>query len=410
MCSMNDVDKSAGFKVLLILSKIIWKISIVLFTFSGVFSCSDHDKDVNNINEDSGISDVLQDPDSASDGDGEIDGGNEEKCQALEIRLIEVMEDYAGRGMVAGVSSPECGRWTHGMGYGESGDEISTTDLFRIASVTKTFTTATVLKLMEEGSLALEDTIDMYVSGAPNGDIITVKNLLNHTSGLFDIIDDTEFMHSASQDPEIPFTPEELLAVSFSHDPVFDPGMAVEYCNSNFHVLGSIIEDVTGEPASEAITSRVIDPLSLSVTVLEGEPPMTDVIVPGFSETGVNLTGVLHPTVRWTAGAMVTSVDELLSWTESLYGGNLLNNQTKESMILTTVHAPSVSVGLGVFIRNIEGVGEVWAHGGITAGYRSYIMYIPEFETSVVMIANDAGTDNIGVADALALAVSENLH
>lgn len=334
----------------------------------------------------------------ADDDAGLEDGGQGNVCQKLEGDLKAVAQNSVVRGLAVGVDTVQCGRWVEAVGEAEVGVTLTREGLFRIASVTKTFTAATVLRLAEQELLSLDDPVDDFVAGLPNGDFMTVRNLLRHESGLFDIIDDESFMQQAFADPTQPVNPEDMVATAASHGAVFDPGTQVSYCNTNYHVLGLIIQHVTGLSAAEAIDQQVLHPLFLTETVLEGEPPMSDVLVPGFNSLGENLTDILHPTIRWTAGAMVTSIDELLSWTAGLYRGDLLGSAFQTAMVEQSVDMGTARIGLGVVIREIAGVGEVWGHGGTAPGYRAHILYSPDLNVAVTVMANDTQTDAATIA------------
>ncbi len=347
---------------------------------------------------DSALIDGEADDDAGLGDGGEEDGGEGNVCQELENALMAVAQNSVARGLATGVDTPQCGRWVETLGEAEFGVALTRERLFRIASVTKTFTAATVLLLAEQELLSLDDPVDDFVTGLPNGDFMTVRNLLRHESGLFDIIDDESFMQQAFADPTQPVNPEDMVTTAAAHGPVFEPGTQVSYCNTNYHVLGLIIQHVTGLSAAEAIDQQVLDPLSLTRTVLEGEPPMSDVLVPGFSAQGEDLTDILHPTIRWTAGAMVTSIDELLSWTAGLYRGDLLGPAFQTAMVEQSVNMGTSRIGLGVVIRHIAGVGEVWGHGGTAPGYRAHILYSPDLNVAVTVMANDAQTDAATVA------------
>ena len=130
---------------------------------------------------------------------------------------------------------------------------------FRIASNTKTMTAAVILQLAQEGKLRLSDPVSKYVPGVPNGDNITIAQLLEMRSGLYNYTDAPQLSASIDRDPTKVWTPAELLMMAFVHPPNFPPGTKYEYCNTNYALLGLVIEKVDGEPLATAIQQRLFD-------------------------------------------------------------------------------------------------------------------------------------------------------
>src|SRR4030095_13071975 len=128
---------------------------------------------------------------------------------------------------------------------------------FRIASNTKTMTAAVILQLAQEGRLSLDDPISKYVRGVPNGDHITIAELLEMRSGLSTHTDAPEVPASFDRDPTRVWTPEELLAIAFARPPNFPPGTAYEYCNTNYALLGLVVKRVDGQPLGRARQDRL---------------------------------------------------------------------------------------------------------------------------------------------------------
>jgi D-alanyl-D-alanine carboxypeptidase len=139
---------------------------------------------------------------------------------------------------------------------------------FRIASNTKTMTAAIILQLAQEGKLGLDDPVSKYVPGVPNGDHIKITELLNMRSGLYNYTDAPEMSESVDHNPAKAWTPEALLALAFAHPPNFAPDAGYEYCNTNYALLGVIVEKVGGQPLAEAMHDRLFAPLGLKHTSL----------------------------------------------------------------------------------------------------------------------------------------------
>ena len=139
---------------------------------------------------------------------------------------------------------------------------------FRIASNTKTMTAAVILQLAQEGKLSLDDPVSKYVPGVPNGDNITIAELLKMRSGLYNYDDDPEFWAILDRDPTKVWTPAEVLAIAFKHPPNFPPGTGFEYTNTNYALLGLIAEKVDGKPLASCLQDRLFGPLGLKDTLL----------------------------------------------------------------------------------------------------------------------------------------------
>ena len=146
---------------------------------------------------------------------------------------------------------------------------------FRIASNTKTMTAAVIMQLAQEGKLSLDDPVSKYVPGVPNGDKITIAELLEMRSGLYNYTDAPEFSASLDRDPTKVWTPAELLAIAFAHPPNFPPGTAFDYSNTNYALLGLIAEKVDGKPLAKSLQDRLFGPLGLKHTAAPRQRPLT---------------------------------------------------------------------------------------------------------------------------------------
>ena len=129
-------------------------------------------------------------------------------------------------------------------------------------------TAAVILQLAQEGKLSLDDPVSKYVPGVPNGDKITIAELLKMRSGLYNYTDAPEFSASLDRDPTKVWTPDEVLAIAFKHPPNFPPGTAFDYCNTNYALLGLVVEKVDGKPLARCFQDRLFGPLGMKDTVL----------------------------------------------------------------------------------------------------------------------------------------------
>jgi D-alanyl-D-alanine carboxypeptidase len=202
---------------------------------------------------------------------------------ALDAALEKSFKESGAPGVVAAVQTPEY-TWVRALGVADrtSGEPMTPDVHHRIGSITKTFTIT--LLLQAEGLLSLDDTIDRYVEGVPNGDKITLRQMANHTSGIANYLENKQFLDEFVSDPKRIWTPEELAQVGIEDSPLFDPGTDFHYSNTNTILLGLVLEQVSGEPIGELYRERIIEPLGLQGTSFsEVDPSIPDPHVRGYT-------------------------------------------------------------------------------------------------------------------------------
>ncbi|GLX09082.1 serine hydrolase domain-containing protein [Microbispora sp. NBRC 16548] len=248
---------------------------------------------------------------------------------------------------------------------------------FRIGSTTKTFVATVVLQLVAEGRLRLDDTVERWLPGlvtgtGNDGRAITIRMLLNHTSGLFNYTKDERVPEGLERDPLTTFTPRRLVGYALSHPPVFRPGTSWEYSNTNYVLLAMIIKRVTGHAYSTEITTRVLRPLGLRATYFPGTSP--DVRAPfihAYSKDGLSR---FNPSWAWAAGEMVSTVGDLNRFDSALLSGRLLPAPLMREMLTPVLksdvfHGPGpYRYGLGVMMVTLPCGVTVYGHGGTIFG------------------------------------------
>ncbi len=338
-------------------------------------------------------------PSSAVD---ELDAPLAEQLRvAAESGLAEASSD----GAVVGVRTPD-GMWTAGFGLADraTATAMATEDFFRVGSITKTFTGTLVLQLVERGELSLDDTIDEYVDGVPNGSEVTIRMLLDMTSGIASYTLDQHVAETYLTTPTKEWTPQELLDAGLGLDPLFAPGAKFNYSNTNFILLGTVIEEVTGRPYAEVLRSEILTPLGLNDTSF---PSNSDIPAPhpiGLTLQGtaddsrepVDATG-WNPSFSWTAGQMISTVDDLLEWGHALATGQGVLNE--ETSIERLTSFPSEQ-GYGYAVGCIDG----WVgHTGEIPGYNTTVFHDTANDTTVIVLANsDIPTGDCSVSKTLA--------
>lgn len=318
--------------------------------------------------------------------------------EELDAALAAAVADQTIPGAAAEVRSGDC-VWQGAAGVAdlEASTPLAPDDLFRVGSITKSFASTVVVMLSVEGALGLDDPISDYVSDVPNGDNITIRHVLSHTSGLYNMTDDPTFF----DDPDRVWTPAEMVAFATAHPPSFDPGQGWEYSNTGYIIVGMIIEDVTGSTAAAEIRSRILDPLALSSTYLDGSEPAVPGLVKGYSDAGVpdyvDITHAFDPSAAWTAGAMVSTTTDLNTFYDALLTGGLVEPAALSEMMTFVPAGGGVEYGLGLF-RLPTPLGPVVGHSGGIWGFLSESRHTPDSELDISVLINSS-SDNVGAVN-----------
>jgi D-alanyl-D-alanine carboxypeptidase len=268
-----------------------------------------------------------------------------------------------------------------------------------------------VLQLAAEGRLGLDDPASRYVRGTPGLDGVTIRQLLDHTSGLPDYSAVQEgFGPGLLRDRDRRWTAGELLTISSSVQRDFPPGSAYAYSNSNYVALGLVVESVTGTTWAAQVRTRIIDPLHLDATYVAGAergPAVTAGYGDGDNDGDVEN---LENGREWTslassegpAGALVSTAGDLATFADALFHGRLVDGSALRDMTTPTRHHPRASgYGLGVEITRPDWTTTVWGHGGFLPGFRSTMWYVPSVDRVVVVLTNDSRGDTADLAELL---------
>jgi D-alanyl-D-alanine carboxypeptidase len=321
---------------------------------------------------------------------------------ALNAALEQSFSESGAPGVVAAVQTPDY-TWVRALGVADrTSEEPMTPDVYhRIGSVTKPFTISLLLQAVDEGLLSLDDTIDRYVEGVPNGDKITLRQMANMTSGLATYSDTKGFDGDPGADPYKVWEPEELAQIGIADSPAFDPGTEFQYSNTNTVLLGLVLEQVTGESIGELYRERIIEPLGLKDTSF---PDTSDTSLPEPHAQGYTLQGQSdrepvnatdwNTSWTWTAGEMISTVGDLLAYGRALgTGKGLLSPAQQDERIDSLVSdVPPLNqppfkgdfgYGLGL-TKEHEWIG----HGGEMPGYNTSLFYHPELDAVMVVEVN----------------------
>ncbi|MET9457296.1 serine hydrolase domain-containing protein [Streptomyces canus] len=310
---------------------------------------------------------------------------------------------------------------TAGVGNLKTHAPRSVDDRYRVGSITKTFVSTVLLQLEAEGRLSLDDTVEKWLPGVVHGNghdgsRITVRQLLNHTSGIFNYTADetfgrTYFLKDGFLEHRYDTnTPEQLVAVAMAHQPDFAPGTSWNYSNTNYVVAGMVIQKATGRSYGEEIRHRIIDPLHLTATSVPG----TRVTVPqpssrAYSKLAQTATGPtydvtrLNPSLASSAGEMISDSADLDRFYAALLKGRLLPpKQLKEMKTTVAVEGiPNAGYGLGLMDRKLSCGVHVWGHDGGIHGSSSVAVTTADGRHSVAFNFNgDWSGDTDAVVEA----------
>lgn len=328
----------------------------------------------------------------------------------LEARVLAAMEQHGIPGAIVLYDAPETGIWKAALGVAniETGEPMTTDMHMRIASITKTFTSTMILQLVDQGALAMDDTLASLLpsqASLPNADAITLRHLLTMQSGLPDYVSASAVLE---EDPSADVTDEDLVALVADMDAEFAPGEDTRYSNTNYILLGMIATEVTGTPWAEIIQASILDEVGLANTlvptgpelpapsprgyaydlqyVLTGTPSATPMTGATLEPTDVTL---MNPGTPGAAGNMISTVDDLYTWMGALMDGSLLSPELQADRMdfsdERSMESPigKQSYGLGL----TQAAGAIGHDGGIT-GFRSSMQFWPDTGTTLITLAN----------------------
>jgi len=290
---------------------------------------------------------------------------------------------------------------------------------FRIASNTKTFTSALVVLLAQDGKLTFSDPVSKYVPGVPDGDHITIAQLLTMRSGLFNYTAASEFAETLDADPAKAWTPQEGLAIAFAHPREFAPGAEYEYNNTNYALLGLIAEKVGGRPLAEQFQDRLFGPIGLAQT---SSPATDDASIPApyshgymYGDSGYALRDLSYPPdmvaairagtlkpVDYTnqnpsyaraAGGAISTADDLATWINALASGKVFDagyqKQWLNSLQAEDPGAPDgQKYGYGISYQRFGPDAAMYYHGGELPGFNSFMGHDPDNDVTLVIWTN----------------------
>ncbi len=367
---------------------------------------------------------------SACGGDSSLNSDEPAYATQARPQINALLANTMTPGAVVYVQSPQ-GNWLASFGTAVRGTNspIPTNAHFRIGSVTKTWTGTVILQLVQEGRLRLTDHVSQYVANVPNGDTITIEQLLTMRSGLYNYSTSLAFNQSLDAQPDRVWTVDELLGIAENQPVYFAPGADFRYSNTNTVLLGLIIEQRTGMSAADAIRTRLFAPLGLTETSL---PPQDNTALPAPAprgyQWGTNVetidgdalsparqaaakNGTLQPTDvttvntswAWTAGSGISTAAELGAYVQRMVGGGYLNADLQAQRLASCTPIDPSNPASASYCMGLAKFGTFYGHTGEIPGFNTFAGYDPVTKTTIVTWANTAsGPDGRAPANEIA--------
>ena len=311
--------------------------------------------------------------------------------KAVDTIALEMIEQDQAIGMSIGVARGDKTLLVKGYGLADVENQVpaSSESVYRIGSITKMFTAAAILLLAEDGRLKLDDPITRFLPEFPI-DKVTVRHLLNHTSGLVSFTDLPDYREKIRQD----VTHDEIVDRFKDLPPHFAPGERYRYCNSGYYLLGMIIEIASEKEYEAFLVERIFDPLKLNASYYDWGPPIIPQRARGYNFWGGKLSNAPFNSMTqpFAAGALASTAGDLLKFNKALVSGQLLKKESRKEMIepATLSNGKKSRYGLGCFIRQQSG--EKWiGHGGSIVGFGCQLAWLPDHDLTIVVLGNSGG-------------------
>ncbi len=283
----------------------------------------------------------------------------------------------------------------------ETKTRLKPSDRLLAGSIGKTFVAAVTLKLVEEGKLTLDEKIarwlgnESWFAQLPNAKDITLRMLLNHSSGIRNHVDDG-FIKALFKGSGRDIKYEEIVARVLNKKPLFAAGKGFNYSDTNYILVGMIVERATGETLYDMIARKILKPLKL-----EGTIPSNSLTLPGvangyFENRPVIVGGkfIVNPQWEWAGGGFASTAEDLARWAQSLYSGGALEKKSVDEMLGSTTTGDGAGYGLGVEIVQSKW-GKAYGHDGEFPGYLSDMRYYPKYKIAVAVMVNSDETPGV---------------
>ncbi len=326
-------------------------------------------------------------------------------------RLQQLLDSFCTTGQYPGLSfalaADQNRIITLASGYADRERKITLqpTGALMQGSVGKTYVSALVLDLVQQQKLRLEDKVSVHLGQydwfhrLPNAKDITVKMLLNHTSGIMRYEFKEAFTKDLTADPGKTWQPEELLAYVFDEKAPFPAGEGWDYSDTNYILLGMILEKLTGMKYYDLLQKNLLDPYGLRST-FPTQGRKLDRLVPGYAGPDNEFGGkdkvidekglfIINPQFEWTGGGLYSTPEDLARWGKLLYEGKVVDTALLFSQAVPAKLGRNTQYAMGVIIRQ-TGLGKAVGHSGFFPGYMTEMLYFPEHKICVALQSNSS--------------------
>lgn len=318
----------------------------------------------------------------------------------LQTLLDDTVSNSKIPGAVMSVQTP-AGYWVGASGKADiSGSVMTPNTQLRVASVTKQFVSALIMKLTEDNILSLDDTVAEWLPTAEieGSEDMTIAALLDHTSGVPDHEGNREFWERVAAEPNAVWTTQDVLSLIEEKAPEFPAGTQWSYTNTGYYLLGLIIEKATGNTVADEIDARFFQPLGMERTAISRAGTKTEPYARDYSwfdmapHEGLIDTSEWNLSWDWTAGSAVTSAADMLIWGRELFTGSLLSKGTRELMMTPTVKLPveekPIYYCYGFAVQKDDRGKTVYSKDGENAGVEAKLLYYPDAERIIFVAFN----------------------
>jgi D-alanyl-D-alanine carboxypeptidase len=340
------------------------------------------------------------------------------QASLLQSRLQARLDSLhaAGRfaGAQVGVALPDGSTIAVATGMADTArrERMTTSHLLLQGSVGKTYVSAVALQLVHEGKITLDEKVATYLgdeawfAGLPNGQDITIRQLMNHTSGLVRYEFNERFTADLSAAPDRVWQPRELVAYILNTPPPFAAGEGWDYSDTNYIVLGIIMEKVMGRPYLQMLRERILGPAGLRATA-PSEGRVISGLANGYAGANNPFGGsdamlvdgqmVINPQFEWTGGGVASTAEDLARWGKYLYDGKAFDASLMPQLLdgVPARLGQGTRYGLGVILRETA-VGPVHGHSGFFPGYQAELLYLPQQKVAIAFQVNSSVPGALG--------------
>jgi D-alanyl-D-alanine carboxypeptidase len=294
--------------------------------------------------------------------------------------------------------------WNGTSGEAARGVPVTAETLFEMGSITKTFTAALVLSFVADGVLALDDSLSRWMPDFPNATGVTIRQLLQHTSGLFNYSENPEYIPALRADFSRVWKPEDSFA--YMQEPYFPPGEGWHYSNANYLLLGLVCEALAGEAFPALMRARVLTPQGLTHTYFLPDEATSGPMAHAFIDINndgtpedISMLVTMTPfiTAAWSAGALVATAEDLALWMRAYCTGEVVGPELFTQVTRWVERGDGMEYGLGL-IRKPHGDGYIYGHKGNSAGYSASAWHSPATGVTVALLTNGHAIDVTPIA------------